>query len=160
MLSRLRTFFDESEDERRTGIPPTWYWHGNEPDLHAAYLFTAMGEPEESARWTRWVARTFYSEGPRGLPGNDDGGTMSAWLVFTYLGFFPIAGEDYYLIGSPLVTGAELTIGDGTFTIEAPESTETTLVVDSASIDDAALTEFRFTHAQITAGATLRFEMR
>ena len=158
-LARLGDFFAASARERRNAAPPQWYWHGNEPDMHAAYLFTALGEPAAGARWSRWVANAFYGDGPEGLPGNDDGGTMSAWLVFTYLGFFPFAGEDDYLLGSPFVTHAELTIGGGTFVIDAPEASERSPIVTEATLDGAPISTFRIPHAQIQPGSTLSLTM-
>ena len=160
LLGRLRQLFEESERERRTLLPPKWYWHGNEPDLHAAFIFSALGEPEESARWSRWVARTMYGDGPRGLAGNDDGGTLSAWLVFASLGFFPIAGRDDYLLGSPLLTRAELAIGGGTFTIEAPEASDRAPYIREARLDGEALSEPRFLHSSIVPGGRLELDMR
>lgn len=160
MLDRLRRFFDESARERRTLPPPAWYWHGNEPDLHAAFIFSALGAPAESARWSRWVARTMYGDGPTGLPGNDDGGTLSAWLVFASLGFFPIAGHSDYLLGSPLVTRAELAIDGGTFTIEAPESSDRSPYIGEARLDGVRLERPRFSHAALVAGRLLELEMR
>lgn len=158
-LATLRNFFEQSARERRNFTPPEWYWHGNEPDMHAAYLFTAVGEPAESARWVRWVADAFYGDGPTGLPGNDDGGTMSAWYVFSGLGFFPFAGGDDYLLGSPRVTRAELTIDGGTFVIEAAEASERAPIVATAELDGAPLEDLRLPHAVVRPGATLRLSM-
>lgn len=160
LLERLRGFFEESARERRTVLPPEWYWHGNEPDLHAAFIFAALGEPAESARWSRWVARTMYGDGPTGLPGNDDGGTLSAWLVFASLGFFPIAGQSDYLLGSPIVTRAQLKIGGGTFTIEAPESSDRALYIGEARLDGVRLVAPRFAHSAIAPGRLLELDMR
>ncbi len=159
MLERLRHFFAESRRERRTFLPPTWYWHGNEPDLHAGYLFTALGAPEETGEHVRWIARDWYGDGPTGLAGNDDAGTLSAWYVFTTLGFFPLAGEDDYLIGSPLATRAELTIGDGVFVVEAPDASDQRPSVRAATLDGALLEGHRLPHASIRPGATLSLEM-
>src|SRR5690606_39053934 len=108
----------------------------------------------------RWIARTMYGDGPKGLAGNDDGGTLSAWLVFASLGFFPIAGRDDYLLGSPLVTRAELTIDESTFVIEAPESSDRAPYVAEARLDGASLEEPRFSHASIARGGRLELEMR
>src|SRR5690606_2560788 len=148
------------ERERRTPLPPAWYWHGNEPDLHAPFIFSALGAPHESARWSRWVARTMYGDGPRGLAGNDDGGTLSAWLVLPSLGFFPIAGRDDYLLGSPLVTRAQLSIGGGTFTIDAPEASDRAPYIREARLGGEALTEPRLLHSAIAAGGRLELDMR
>jgi predicted alpha-1,2-mannosidase len=160
MLERLRLFWDQSARERRTALMPEWYWHGNEPDLHASFIFAALGEPAESARWSRWVVRTLYGDGPQGLPGNDDGGTLSAWLVFASLGLLPIAAQDSYLLGSPIVTHAELAIGGGVFTIDAPDASEAAIYVGEATIDGVRIESARLPHASIRAGSTLELEMR
>lgn len=158
-LARLGEFFAESRRERRTLLPPAWYWHGNEPDLHAPFIFAALGEPAETARASRWVARTFYGDGPTGLPGNDDGGTLSAWLIFASIGLFPIAGHDDYVIGSPLVTRAELSIGGGTFVIDAPESSDRAIYVREARIDGEVLSAPRLPHSAIVPGGRLELDM-
>ena len=157
--ARLTELFDQSERERRGLGPPAWYWHGNEPDMHAAYLFTAWGEPESAARWSRWIARTFYGDGPRGLPGNDDGGTMSAWLVFNMLGLFPIAGSETYFVGSPMLTRAVLRLEGGELVLEAPESSEHDFIVHEVRIDGTPSDDFRIPHAALRAGATITFSM-
>lgn len=159
LLDRLRHFFEQSFRERRNAAPPRWYWHGNEPDLHAAFVFTAMGEPEEGGRWSRWVARDWYGDGPTGLPGNDDAGTLSAWLTFATVGLFPITGEEHYLLGSPLSTRTELAVGDGVFVIEAPEASDQAAALSSATLDGTPLDDFRLSHALIQPGSTLRLEM-
>lgn len=159
LLDRLRELFAESRRERRTALPPLWYWHGNEPDLHAPFIFSELGVPSESARVSRWVARTMYGDGPTGLAGNDDGGTLSAWLVFATLGVFPIAGRDDYLLGSPLVTRAELSIGDGTFVIDAPESSDRAIYVGEARLDGAVMRD-RVPHSGFVAGGRLELDMR
>jgi putative alpha-1,2-mannosidase len=160
LLDRARELFDASRRERRTALPPVYYWHGNEPDLHAPFLFAALGAPADTARTSRWVARTMYGDGPRGLPGNDDGGTMSAWLVFASLGLFPIAGADEYVLGSPLVTHAELTLGDGTFVIDAPEGSDRAPYVAAARLDGAALEGSRVRHGDLRPGGRLELDMR
>ncbi len=160
LLERLRLFFDRSRAEERGLPPPLWYWHGNEPDLHAAFVFTELGAPAEGAITSRWIARTMYGDGPTGLPGNDDGGTLSAWLVFASMGLFPIAGRDDYLIGSPLLTRTELALGDGTFVIEAPEGSEQAPYVGRALLDGTALDGPRVPHEALRAGGRLVLEMR
>ena len=66
--------------------PPKYYWHGNEPDIHAAYAFLAAGRPDLAQKWIRWIADTLYSTAVDGIPGNDDCGSLSAWWVFTLPG--------------------------------------------------------------------------
>jgi predicted alpha-1,2-mannosidase len=158
-LARLAAFFESSAMERHTILPPVHYWQGNEPDIHAPYLFSAWGDPDGTARWSRWALRTFYREGPSGLPGNDDSGTMSAWLVFTELGLYPIAGSDVLLVGSPLFTRATLHLPGGDLVLEAPDAWEHTPYVQRLTRDGAEIPRDRMTHASVASGATLHFEM-
>lgn len=158
-LARLTAFFEASAMERHTVIPPTHYWQGNEPDIHAPFLFSAWGDPDGSARWSRWALRTFYREGPSGLPGNDDGGTMSAWLVFTELGLYPLAGTDTLLVGSPLFTRSTLHLPGGDLVIEAPDAWDPTPFVQRLTRDGAEIPRDRMTHASIASGATLHFDV-
>jgi predicted alpha-1,2-mannosidase len=87
------------------------YAHGNEPSHHIIYMYTALGHPEKAARWLKTVADSMYKNGPDGLTGNDDCGQMSAWYIWTCLGFYPLnpaSGE--YVFGYPLVDGATITL--------------------------------------------------
>ncbi|MCC6872856.1 MAG: GH92 family glycosyl hydrolase, partial [Sandaracinaceae bacterium] len=156
--ARLTHFFEESYRERRGLGPPRWYWHGNEPDMHACALFSAWGDPAAGSRWCAWVREAFYGEGPEGLPGNDDGGTMSAWYVFAALGLMPFAATDRYWIVAPEVTRATIAVEGGVLTIEAPGASDRTPYVTSATIDGEPLPDLSITHARLTAGATLRLE--
>lgn len=115
-LAKLTTFFEEAEDEGVLDFPQTWYWHGNEPDIHAAWLFTLWGDRDATWRWVRWIAETHYAADPVGLAGNDDAGTLSAWYVFAALGFYPVAGTDRYVAGVPLFPETAIPLDGGTFT--------------------------------------------
>ncbi len=159
MLERLDAFFVRSAGMRVTAIPGFWYWHGNEPDLHASFVFSALGDVERSGRWSRWAAQTLYGDGPTGLPGNDDGGTLSAWLVLASMGIFTIAGEDSYVLGSPLLTRVEFAVDGGTFVIDAPEASDQAPLVRQARLDGEVLDAPRFPHSAIRAGATLALDM-
>ncbi len=101
-------------------LPNPYYWASNEPVLFSGWIFSAVGDQERTARWIRWTTLTHYGDGPDGLPGNDDGGTMSAFYLFASLGLYPIAGTDRYVLGSPLFPHATLSVQDGTLTIDAP----------------------------------------
>jgi predicted alpha-1,2-mannosidase len=158
-LARLTAFFEASALERRSLLAPIHYWQGNEPDIHAPFLFSAWGDPDGSARWSRWVLRAFYREGPAGLPGNDDGGTMSAWLVFTELGLYPLAGTDTLLVSSPLFTRSTLHLPGGDLVIEAPDAWEHTPYVHGLTRDGVEIPRDRMTHASIASGTTLHFDL-
>lgn len=158
-LERLDTFFTQSIRTPYVPLAPDlWYWHGNEPDIHAPWIYSAMDRPAETARVNRWLVNTRYTDGPDGLPGNDDGGTLSAWYVFTALGIFPLTGLDYYLVSGPQVTGATVHLTGGDLTIEAPNASYRDIYVQGATLDGAPLDRARVDHADL-AGATLRFEM-
>ncbi len=158
-LARLRELFDRSAHERHTPLPPVYYWQGNEPDIHAPYLFAAWGAPDEAEAWSRWALRAFYAEGPRGLPGNDDGGTMSAWLLFTELGFYPLAGSDQYLVGSPLFTRATLHLPGGDLVVDAPDAWDPRPYVTRLTLDGVEIPGRDYlTHDDLVHGATLHFE--
>ncbi|MDQ3035501.1 MAG: GH92 family glycosyl hydrolase [Myxococcota bacterium] len=158
-LARLTRFFEESELERRTFAPPAWYWHGNEPDLHAPFVFAALGDHDGTARWASWARRTFYDDAPTGLPGNDDGGTMSAWYLFASLGLYPLAGDDDYVLGTPLWTRAVLHLEGGDLVIEAPDASAGAVYAREIAWDGTPIAPLRIEHATIAAGGTLRFEM-
>jgi putative alpha-1,2-mannosidase len=86
---------------RSNVLPDIGYWAGNEPDILAPWLFVFGGCPHYTQYWTRWLVDHKYNTSPDGIPGNDDYGTMSAWLVFASLGFYPLSGAPFYILGSP-----------------------------------------------------------
>jgi len=159
MLDRLETFFQDSTRRPDPILPNNYYWHGNEPDIHAPWIFSALGRPAASARWTRWVMDALYHDAPDGLPGNDDSGTLRAWYVFGELGFFPIAATPDYLLGSPRFTKSTLHLTSGDVLIEAPESAESAIFIQSASLDGAPLTEAHFLRSAFGHATTLHLDM-
>jgi predicted alpha-1,2-mannosidase len=158
-LTRLRAFFDASTRERHGILSPAYYWQGNEPDIHVPYLFAAWGAPAEAGVWSRWALRTFYSTAMNGLPGNDDAGTMSAWLLFTELGLYPIAGTDQYWIGCPLFTRATLHLPGGDLVIEAPDAWDPRPVTTGLTRDGVAIPRDRIAHDSLVHGTTLHFDV-
>ena len=92
-------------------LPNAYYWHGNQPDLYAAFLFNAAGRPDLTQKWVRWILETKYGDRENGLDGNDDGGSLSAWYVLGSIGLFPTAGTDRYEFASPLWQRAEIKVG-------------------------------------------------
>jgi predicted alpha-1,2-mannosidase len=138
---------------------PNYYWSGNEPDIQAAYLFAQAGRPDLTAGWIRWLMSTQYNDGPTGLPGNDDGGTMSAWYVFSALGIYPIPGSDNYVISAPRFPRIDVAVGGGVFTIEAPNVSDDNAYVQAVTLDGMPVTTPLLQHSQIRAGSTLHFDM-
>jgi len=159
LLGRLRELFTLSEQEPPSIQPQSYYWHGNEPDLHAAFIFSALAEPAETARWSRWIADHRYADNPAGLAGNDDAGTLSAWYVLTATGLFPIAGSDTYLVGSPRFTRATLHLADGDLVIDAPAASADAIYVDALRLDGAPHDAPRLRHDQLADGGLLQFDM-
>lgn len=156
LLARLDGLFEQSASRPFLPVVPgNWYWHGNEPDLHYAWIYADLDRPAPTARWTRWILQTRYGDGPDGLPGNDDAGTLSAWYVFTSSGFFAIAGADDYLVGSPIFTKVTMHLPGGDFVIDAPEASWTSMYVQDARWQGEPLERARIDHATVAAGGTL-----
>lgn len=158
-LARLTEFFEQSYVERRTAAPPQWYWQGNEPDIHAPYLFALWGDPSAGARAISWAREVHFGLGARGLPGNDDSGTMSAWYVFSALGFFPIAGTADFVLGTPLFTHAVLHLPGGDLEIDAPAASDVTIYPQAITFDREVVASPSMTHARIAGGGVLAFDL-
>jgi predicted alpha-1,2-mannosidase len=153
-------FFAETEDITREGIIGN-YVHGNEPSHHIAYLYNFTDEPWRTQELVRMILKNQYKAAPDGLGGNDDCGQMSAWLIFSSLGFYPIApGSDRYYLGSPAVKSATLKLENGhIFKIEAINQAEQNVYVSHVLLNGHALTRRYITHGEITAGGKLEFYM-
>jgi predicted alpha-1,2-mannosidase len=139
-----------------------YYWAANEPDIHAPYLFAQLGRPDLAQKWSRWALENAYGPGADGLPGNDDGGTMSTWLLFTALGIYPVVGTDRFVLGAPLFPQATIALGDGasgTFTIEGQGVSDTALYVQSVTLDGKPLTVPELRVSDLHAGGKLVFVM-
>ena len=164
-VAALEAFFEKSkqEQDKLTDLTRllyrTYYWAGNEPDIHTAYLFVDAGRPDLTGRWARWALETLFGDGPDGLPGNDDCGTMSAWYLFTALGFYPVPGYDKYYVGAPVFPVAEITLPSGVLRINAPGTGPDAYVPRTATLNDAPLAEFIFRHTDIAGGGTLTVPM-
>ena len=101
-----------------------------------------------------------YSDGPAGLPGNDDSGTLSAWYVWSAIGLFPNAGQPYYYIGSPLFTRTRIALPGGrAFTIEAPATSAANRYVRAATLNGRPLRRAWLTHDEVARGGVLRLDM-
>ena len=89
-IKELDRFFRLSRLWKTFWLPNPYYWAGNEHNLFSVWLFSFVGRPDLTAKYSRMVMQTQYGVGGDGLPGNDDYGTMSAWFVFAALGFYPL----------------------------------------------------------------------
>ena len=138
------------------------YVHGNEPSHHLAYLYAYAGQPWRAQARLKQIVDSQYRPGPDGLVGNDDLGQMSAWLVFTALGFYPVApASNQYVIGRPFVERATLTLpNDRRFTVVADGFSDAHPYVGGATLNGQPLKRTYLTHAEILAGGELRFRMQ
>ncbi len=153
-------FFAETEDITREGIIGG-YIHGNEPAHHIAYLYNWAGQPWKTQERIRQILRMQYKPTPDGLGGNDDCGQMSAWYLFSAMGFYPVSpGSADYSLGSPLVKKAVLTLENGkTFSIEAVNQSDKNVYVSKVLLNGKPLTQPVITHDELLAGGTLTFYM-
>jgi len=149
--------------------------HGNEPSHHVIYFYPLVGEPDKAADRIREVCDKFYRNAPDGLAGNDDCGQMSAWYIFSAMGFYPFnpcGGE--YVIGAPQLPRITLNLGGSRcratadaqqrvppapFTIRANNLSTANKRVKSVTLNGKLLTRPVIRHADILAGGTLVFEM-
>ncbi|MCB9525480.1 MAG: glycoside hydrolase family 92 protein [Myxococcales bacterium] len=162
LAADLEALFAESrlgQGIRDTRSPDGHYWHGNEPMLHAVWLFQDVGRPDRLGHWLRAIQRVIYLDTPDGLPGNDDGGTMSAWYLFAAAGLYPVAGSDRYRLGPPLFPVVELLTAGGPLRIEAPGASGEAQQVVGVWLDGEPVEGFEITHAELLAGQTLRFAL-
>ncbi|MEA2461268.1 MAG: hypothetical protein QOH90_1445 [Actinomycetota bacterium] len=136
------------------------YAPSNEHDLQAPYLYDYVGQPWKTQALVRNYQSLFHPA-PDGLPGNDDLGTMSAWYVWSALGFYPIAGgAPMYTVGSPVFTHAEINpVGGAPLTVDAPGASLTGKYVQSATMGDAPLTRPWFTHDELLDSNGVSFSM-
>ena len=138
------------------------YIHGNEPSHHVAYLYAYAGAPWRTQERLKQIVDSQYKPTPDGLSGNDDLGQMSAWLVFTGLGFYPVApGSNQYVIGRPFVDRAVLNLPGGKrFTVEAAGLSDAHPYVGKVELNGKPLTRSWISDAEIRGGGTLRFTMQ
>ena len=137
------------------------YAHGNEPSHHIAYLYPFAGQPWKTQALVRRIVDTMYAPQPDGEIGNDDCGQMSAWLVWSALGFYPVTpGSNQYVIGSPLFQRATIRLESGReFVVRADATTATAMYIAGATLNGAEYTKSYLDYASVTAGGTLAFEM-
>ncbi|HLK29526.1 MAG TPA: GH92 family glycosyl hydrolase [Puia sp.] len=153
-------YFAETEDITRDGIIGN-YVHGNEPSHHVAYLYDWTNKPWKTQEKIRMILKRMYKPTPDGLGGNDDTGQMSAWYIFSTLGFYPVApASDQYAIGSPSINGATLQLQNGkTFTIDVKNQSDKNVYIPKILLNGAVLKSLFITHEDIMNGGTLTFYM-
>jgi len=152
-------YFAETEDITREGLIGC-YVHGNEPSHHVAYMYNWAGKPWKTQERIHQIINTMYLNKPDGLCGNDDCGQMSAWYIFSSIGFYPVCpGSGEYSIGSPSVQKAVIQLKEGNkLTVKANNLSDRNIYIKSVSLNGKPLNRSILTHSELTGGE-LVFEM-
>ncbi len=137
------------------------YWHGNEPNNQIAYLYAYAGVPYKTQAHIRQIIRDEYDTSPGGLSGNEDGGQMSAWLVFSMAGLYPVCpGTPYYVLGSPTLERVTINAPAGKpFTIESVQNSPQNVYIQSVTLNGRPFTRTYLSHDEILRGGTLQLRM-
>lgn len=153
-------YFENTEDITREGIIGN-YVHGNEPSHHVVYLYNWTNSPWKAQDKIRMILKKMYRNGADGLGGNDDFGQMSAWYIFSSLGFYPVApGSDEYALGSPLVKKAVFNLENGeTFEVETVNQSDKNVFVNKVLLNGKELSRPFLKHSDIINGGKITFYM-
>lgn len=142
------------------------YAHGNEPSHHMAYLYNFVNTPSQTQKRVHQILTTLYKSKPDGISGNEDCGQMSAWYVFSAMGFYPVTpGSNEYIIGTPLFDEVRIPMPSENasektyFTITANNLSDTNFYIQSVTLNGSPLQRTYLKHDEILKGGTLHFEM-
>jgi predicted alpha-1,2-mannosidase len=149
-LARLNEFFDGG-----------YYWHGNETDHQAAYIFAMAGQPEKTQEWVSKIIKEEYGTGPGGLSGNEDAGQMSAWLVFSMMGFYPVCPvSNQYIITTPAFDEVKIFLPDGKFFLISSLNRENNnKYIRAITKDGGRFNNWFITHEEIVKGSRFTFQI-
>jgi predicted alpha-1,2-mannosidase len=149
-LARLNEFFDKA-----------YYWHGNEPDHQASYLFAMAGEPEKTQEWVNRIVNEEYGTGPGGLSGNEDAGQMSAWLAFSMMGFYPVCpASNQYIISTPVFDEVKILLPDDKFFLISSLNRENgNKYIRVITKNGAKFNNWFITHEEIVKGSKFTFQL-
>lgn len=137
------------------------YWHGNEPSHHIIFLYCYAGQSWKAQKLAHEIMKTQYGNMPNSLCGNDDCGQMSAWYIFNAMGFYPVCpGSDSYVIGSPCVRKAVMTLSNGkTFTMTAENLSDENVYIQSVRLNGRIWGKPYLPYDELRNGGTLVFTM-
>ncbi len=167
-LHRLDSLFRVPEEVRGENASPDisgligQYAHGNEPSHHIAYLFSMAGAPEKTESMVRRIMSEMYTDRPDGICGNEDCGQMSAWYVFSAMGFYPVNPADgRFILGSPVLDRVTVEVAGGkSFTVVAEGNSPGRVNVSACFLNGRKLDRNYITYDEIMAGGELRFVMK
>ncbi len=138
------------------------YAHGNEPSHHMAYLYNFVNKPYKTQEKVHQILTQLYTNTPNGISGNEDCGQMSAWYIFSSIGFYPVTpGSNQYIIGTPLFNKATFNLESGkTFTVSAENLSDTNIYIASATLNEKPYNQSYISHENLMNGGTLHFKMK
>lgn len=153
-------YYVDNEDITAEGLVGG-YVHGNEPSHHIPYLYAWTSAPWKSQERLRTIMNQMYKDHIRGLSGNDDCGQMSAWYLFSAMGFYPVCpGSDQYVMGAPFLPYMKVNLTNGNaITIKAPGVSNKNRYIQSVKVNGKPYTKLYFTHKQLTDGAVIEYKM-
>ncbi|MBL6975378.1 MAG: GH92 family glycosyl hydrolase [Deltaproteobacteria bacterium] len=159
-IAKLTDFFELADENFDFLIPTSWYFHGNEPDMHAAFLFIRAGRPDLAQKWSRWILKMHYKTAWNGMVGNDDAGTLAAWYVFAAAGLFPWPCFPGYYVTSPLFDRVVIHLPGGDLTVNAPGAfSEGKVYIKEAKWNGEPLDGWWLSHEGIVNGGALDLVM-
>lgn len=149
-FERLNEFFDKG-----------YYWHGNETDHQAVYLFAMAGKPEKTQEWVNRIISDEYGIGPGGLSGNEDAGQMSAWLVFSMMGFYPVCpASNQYVITTPSFDEVKIMLPGGKFfLLSSVKKSASDKYIRVITKDGGRHNNWFITHDEITKGSRFTLQL-
>ena len=153
-------YIEKNEDITRDGIIGN-YVHGNEPGHHIPYLYNFTNDPQKTQERVRMIIETMYTNDIDGLCGNDDAGQMSAWYIFSALGFYPVLpGSDWYSLGSPLVKEATINLENGnTFMVKTVNQSPENIYVEKITLNGKEHNYLTISHKDIINGGEIVFTL-
>lgn len=164
--TRLDSLFTISSDLNEGASPDIsgligQYAQGNEPSHHTVYLYTYAGKQWKTAEKIRYILDHHYTDKPDGIIGNEDCGQMSAWYIFSSLGFYPVnPSNSAYVFGSPLFDEATIDLENGNrFTVKTVNNSPANIYIQKATLNGAPYEKSFITHNDILNGGLLEFEM-
>ena len=137
------------------------YAHGNEPSHHMAYLYNFINKPSKTQERIHQILTELYTSEPDGISGNEDCGQMSAWYIFSSLGFYPVTpGSNEYIIGTPVIEKATINMESGKkFTIVSNNLSDSNKYIESVILNGTPLNKTYITHQDIMNGGVLEYNM-
>lgn len=167
-VAKLDSVFDDASPIFERSLSPNdlrgcigEYWHGNEPSHHMIYLYCYAGKPSKAAERLHKIVTTQYGNQPDSLCGNDDCGQMSAWYIFSSIGFYPVCpASDYYVIGAPQIPKAVMQLSNGNkITMTAANISDKNIYVQSVKVNGKDWNTPFLPYREIQNGATIEFAM-